>query len=98
MPGHWEGDLIKGARNQSAVGTLVCRKTLFVRLVKVDGSTALDALHGFEQAFAPLPPQARKTLTYDQGKEMAPAQAARAEHVGGDLLRRPAEFLGARHL
>lgn len=71
MPGHWEGDLIKGARNQSAVGTLVCRKTLFVMLVKVDGGTAVEALRGFEQAFSPLPPQARKTLTYDQGKEMA---------------------------
>ena len=67
LPGHWEGDLIKGARNQSSVGTLVCRKTLFVMLVKLDGSTAVDALHGFEQAFSPLPAEARKTLTYDQG-------------------------------
>src|SRR4030095_930245 len=71
LPGHWEGDLIKGAANRSAVGTLVCRKTLFVMLVKMDGATALDALRGFEQAFSPLPPEARKTLTYDQGKEMA---------------------------
>jgi IS30 family transposase len=71
LPGHWEGDLIKGARNQSAVGTLVCRKSLFVMLVKMDGSTALDALQGFEQAFSPLPPEMRQTLTYDQGKEMA---------------------------
>ncbi len=71
MPGHWEGDFIKGARNQSAVGTLVCRKTLFVMLVKVDSCTAIDALRGFQQAFSPLPPEARKTLTYDQGKEMA---------------------------
>jgi len=71
LPGHWEGDLIKGARNQSAVGTLVCRKSLFVMLVKMDGSTALDALQGFEQAFSPLPTEMRQTLTYDQGKEMA---------------------------
>jgi IS30 family transposase len=71
LPGHWEGDLIIGARNRSAVGTLVCRKTLFVMLVKMDGATALDALRGFEQAFSPLDEALRKTLTYDQGKEMA---------------------------
>ena len=71
LPGHWEGDLIKGRANASAVGTLVCRKTLFVMLAKMDGSTAVHALHGFEQAFAPLPPEIRQTLTYDQGKEMA---------------------------
>ncbi len=71
LPGHWEGDLIKGSANRSAVGTLVCRKSLFVMLAKMDGSTALDALRGFELAFAPLPPQMRQTLTYDQGKEMA---------------------------
>jgi len=71
LPGHWEGDLIKGTANRSAVGTLVCRKTLFLMLVKMDGSTALNALHGFEQAFSPLDEELRKTLTYDQGKEMA---------------------------
>ena len=71
MPGHWEGDLIKGSANRSAVGTLVCRKTLFLMLVKMDGSTALDALHGYEQAFSPLDESLRQTLTYDQGKEMA---------------------------
>ena len=71
LPGHWEGDLIKGAANRSAVGTLVCRKTLFVMLVKMEGSTALDALHGYEQAFSPLDEALRKTLVYDQGKEMA---------------------------
>ena len=71
LPGHWEGDLIKGAANRSAVGTLVCRKTLFLMLVKMDGSTALDALHGYEQAFSPLDESLRQTLTYDQGKEMA---------------------------
>jgi IS30 family transposase len=71
LPGHWEGDLIKGTANRSAVGTLVCRKTLFVMLVKMDGSTAVDALRGFEQAFCPLDEGLRKTLTYDQGKEMA---------------------------
>ncbi|WPB58854.1 IS30 family transposase [Xylophilus sp. GOD-11R] len=71
LPGHWEGDLIKGKANASAVGTLVCRRSLFAMLVKLDGSTALDALNGFTLAFSALPPEIRQTLTYDQGKEMA---------------------------
>jgi len=71
LPGHWEGDFIKGARNQSAVGVLVDRRTLFLKLVKMRGCTAREALKGFERAFAPLPVSLRKTLTYDQGKEMA---------------------------
>jgi IS30 family transposase len=71
VPGHWEGDFIKGRRNQSAVGVLVDRRTLFVILARMQGSSAQDALHGFGKALAPIPPEMRKTLTYDQGKEMA---------------------------
>jgi transposase, IS30 family len=71
LPGHWEGDFIKGARNQSSVGVLVDRHTLFVKLIKMPGCSAMQALAGFSRAFAPLPPRMRKTLTYDQGKEMA---------------------------
>jgi transposase, IS30 family len=71
LPGHWEGDLILGTRNKSAVGTLVDRSTLFVMLVKMDGRDAVSALNGYRTAFAPLDPELRKTLTYDQGKEMA---------------------------
>jgi IS30 family transposase len=71
VPGHWEGDLIKGRRASSAVGTLVDRSSLFVLLVRMPNSTAQAALEGFRAAFAPLPPELRKTLTYDQGKEMA---------------------------
>lgn len=71
LPGHWEGDLIKGAYNRSAVGTLVCRHSLFVMLAKVDDCTAVGVFEGFRQTFGPLPHALRKTLTYDQGKEMA---------------------------
>ena len=71
LPGHWEGDLIIGARNGSAVGTLVERSTLWVMLVKLDSARAEDVLKGYARSFKALPSELRKTLTYDQGKEMA---------------------------
>lgn len=71
LPGHWEGDLIIGAHNRSAVGVLVCRHSLFLMLAKVEDTTSLGVLEGFRRTFAPLPEQLRQTLTYDQGKEMA---------------------------
>jgi len=71
LPGHWEGDLIKGTRSTAPVGVLVDRQTLFLKLVKLRGSSAQEALEGFSRAFAPLPATMRRTLTYDQGKEMA---------------------------
>jgi IS30 family transposase len=81
LPGHWEGDFVKGTANHSAVGTLVDRRTLFVMLAKVDGCSAQAALEGFGRAFGPLDPALRKTLTYDQGKEMA-LHARLAEQTG----------------
>lgn len=71
LPGHWEGDFLKGAANRSAVGVLVDRSTLFLMLAKMEGCSAGAALEGFTRAFAPLPAELRQTLTYDQGKEMA---------------------------
>jgi len=71
LPGHWEGDLIIGARNASAVGTLVERSTLWIMLVKLDSAKAEDVLEGYSRSFKAVPEAVRKTLTYDQGKEMA---------------------------
>lgn len=71
VPGHWEGDFLVGARNGSAIGVLVDRKTLFTVLARMDGCTAADALKGFSRVLRRLPLSARQTLTYDQGKEMA---------------------------
>ena len=71
LPGHWEGDFLKGARNRSSVGVLVDRRTLFLKLVKMKGCSAQEALEGFSRAFQGVPPELRQTLTYDQGKEMA---------------------------
>ena len=55
MPGHWEGDLLKGAANRSSVGTLVERKTRFVTLAKMDGNGAAAALEGFTRQMKHLP-------------------------------------------
>lgn len=71
VPGHWEGDLIKGARNASAIGVLVERTTLFLVLVRMDGTTADAARRSFARKMRHIPAPIRKSLTYDQGKEMA---------------------------
>lgn len=71
VPGHWEGDLIKGAMNRSSVGTLVERISRYVMLVKLDGNTAQDVLEGFKRRLKSVPESLRKTMTYDQGSEMA---------------------------
>jgi IS30 family transposase len=71
VPGHWEGDLIKGAFNRSAVGTVVERKTRFLILSKMRGCTAEAALEGFTRQMKRLPAVLRKSMTYDRGSEMA---------------------------
>jgi len=74
VPGHWEGDLIKGAGNRSAIGTLVERTTLFTVLSKMENATAEAALSGFSHVLNRIEAQTRLSLTYDQGKEMTTHQ------------------------
>jgi IS30 family transposase len=74
VPGHWEGDLIKGAGNRSAVGTLVERTTLFAVLSRMDNASAEAALSGFSHVLNRIEAQKRLSLTYDQGREMAAHQ------------------------
>jgi len=71
VPGHWEGDLIKGAMNRSAVGTLVERTSRLVMLVDLPGCDAQSVLEGFTRRLKAVPESLRQTLTYDQGREMA---------------------------
>ena len=68
VPGHWEGDLIKGARNGSAVGTLVERTTRLVILARMEGTDAVSAYQGFTKKLRHVPALLRKTLTYDPRK------------------------------
>jgi IS30 family transposase len=71
IAGHWEGDLIIGAMNQSCVGTLVERKTGFVILAKMKSKSAQHVREGFETNMINVPDFLRLSMTYDRGAEMA---------------------------
>ncbi|MGY4397309.1 IS30 family transposase [Sphingomonas sp. UYAg733] len=75
IAGHWEGDLIKGAFNRSAVGTLVERTTRLVLLAQIDAPDARSTQIGFERLFGQMPAGLRQTMTYDRGSEMTCHQA-----------------------
>lgn len=69
--GHWEGDLIVGSWQRSAIATLVERKTRTTMLVKlVDNHAAQTVGDALIAAFHRVPPRLRRTLTWDQGNEM----------------------------
>jgi IS30 family transposase len=72
VPGHWEGDLILGKDNKSAIGTLVERETRFVLLLHLpDGRDAATVAAVMTEVIGTLPPLLLGSLTWDQGKEMA---------------------------
>jgi len=72
VPGHWEGDTILGKAGRSAVGTLVERTTRFVVLLHLGGSRSADAVEtAMRSAVQRLPEHLRRTITWDQGSEMA---------------------------
>ncbi len=71
VPGHWESDLIMGAGNRSAVATLVERTSRFVILAKLDAPTADAALEAMTRELSRMAPSLLKTMTHDQGSEMA---------------------------
>ena len=85
VPGHWEGDLLLGGVGKGAVITLVERSTRFVLLAPLpDTHKAIDLRAVLTPMIASLPDQIRKTLTWDQGKEMA-EHAAIAVEAGIDI-------------
>jgi len=72
IPGHWEGDLIIGKNKRTAIGTLVERTTRYTVIVPLpNGKDAVSVRKAFAKELRLLPRHIKKTLTYDQGKEMS---------------------------
>jgi IS30 family transposase len=70
VPGHWEGDLIVGSK-ASSIGTLVERRTRFVMLLKLGNRTAEEVRRAMTKRIRTLPAELRRSVTWDQGNEMA---------------------------
>ncbi|MDP2929060.1 MAG: IS30 family transposase [Candidatus Omnitrophota bacterium] len=71
IPGHWEGDLIMGHNNASALGVLVERTTRMIFLVRLNNKDAQTVRIAFARKFKHLPEGLKRSLTYDNGQEMA---------------------------
>jgi len=70
VPGHWEGDLLVGDRD-SAIATLVERRTRFVMLVKIPSRDSKTVVKAVAKHIRKLPAELRRSLTWDRGAEMA---------------------------
>jgi len=69
--GHWEGDLIVGKENQSAMATLVERSSRYTIILPLEAKNSPSVVDAMVTALKQLPRHLRKSLTYDQGSEMA---------------------------
>ena len=104
FPGHWEGDLIKGEGNASAVGTLVERTSRLVMLVKLPEfrpASAANVLQAFTDKLLGIAQPMRLSMTYDQGREMdlttilvTHPQATFIVRLRGDSMREAGIFDG----
>jgi IS30 family transposase len=74
VPGHWEGDLIMGRNNGSQIATLVERTTGLLLLGKLDNKQAATVAARLQERITTLPDCLRRSITWDQGSEMADHQ------------------------
>lgn len=71
IAGHWEGDLIMGRNNKSAIGSLVERKTRLTLIARIRDINSTVVRQAFARKLSRLPAELKRSLTYDQGREMA---------------------------
>jgi transposase, IS30 family len=89
QPGHWEGDLIKGANGKSCIATLVERSSRLVLLLPLRSAGADELCHALIGRLRQIEPALRLSLTYDRGTEMA-------RHLTvSEQLNMPVYFCGA---
>jgi IS30 family transposase len=84
VPGHWEGDLLVGRNNKSAISTLVERSTRYVLLARLGDHSAPAVRDAITTQILRLPEHLRRSLTWDQGREMA-NHAAIADATGLEI-------------
>ncbi len=70
-PGHWEGDVIVGPQHRTAIGTLVERHSRFVKLIHLPRPDSFQLRDALLRELAGLPAELLKSITWDQGSEMA---------------------------
>ncbi len=95
VPGHWEGDLIMG-RGKTCIGTLVERSTRYVMLLKLEHNTAEQVRLAMGHKILQLPDELRRSITWDQGKDV-PARRVHHRNRRPGLLLRPTKPVAARH-
>jgi IS30 family transposase len=88
--GDWEGDLIVGRHSRSAIGTLVDRRSRYLRLIHLpDGHSAEQLLQAIDVVLGTIPAGALRTLTWDQGSEMALHDQIAARFAEGVFFAHP---------
>jgi IS30 family transposase len=98
LPGHWEGDFIKGADNQSSVGVLVERTSRLVLLAKMEDATAASALAGFSAKLNSIVAPLRQSFTLRPRQRNVAPSGTHRRHRRECVLLRPAQSLATRYL
>ena len=95
--GHWEGDLVIGKNHKSAIGTIVERKLRYTLIIKLKAKNATEVAKMFSKKLNQLNPIFKKSMTYDNGTEMAKHEVITKKNRYEYLFCTPLFFLGKRN-